>query len=156
MHGQFSGFQYFIFDLNSFGDVLSFTLMSIWLHTLEPTRAAVSIPYLIVQMFQDLNLNKFLGGYGHSLMPKISFMISRASFILNLNTPISNFCKLRSSIFMEPSFARSSWNDELWPWYTILKALSWMRLYGYLIFNCETFKQLLHKKIGMLWKHFIF
>ena len=54
MHGQFSGFQVFIFtillfwfffiDLNSFSDVLSFNSLSILVHPPEPTKVAVSIP----------------------------------------------------------------------------------------------------------------
>ena len=57
---------------------------------------AASIPYLVVQMFRDLNLNSFFRGYGHSIMSKILFMISGAFSILTLNISISNVCKLRS------------------------------------------------------------
>ena len=57
---------------------------------------AASVPYIVVQMFRDLNLNSFFRGYGHSIMSKISFMISGAFSILTLNISISNVCKLRS------------------------------------------------------------
>ena len=61
-HGQFSGYQVFIFELNSFSDVLSFSSLGILVHILKQTKAAVSVPYLTLQMFHDLNLNLFLRG----------------------------------------------------------------------------------------------
>ena len=66
LHGQFSGFQVFVLDLNSFSDILSFTSLGILVHIREPTKAAVSVPYLTVRMFRDLTLNSFLRGYWHS------------------------------------------------------------------------------------------
>ena len=86
----------FYFGLNPFGDIPSFSSLGILLDILEPTRAAVSIPYLTVQMFRDLNLNLFLREYRHSIKSKTSFMISGAGFILTLTISISNFCKLQS------------------------------------------------------------
>ena len=47
-------------------------------------------------MFRDLNLSSFLGGYGHSIMSKTSFIISWASFILTLNILLLDFCKLNT------------------------------------------------------------
>ena len=76
MKGHFPGFQVFIFGLNSFSDVLSFSSLSIQLHILEPTKAAVSVLYLTIQMFRDLNLNSFLRGYGDSIKSETSFMTS--------------------------------------------------------------------------------
>ena len=66
-------------------------------------------------------------------------MISGASFILTLNILISNLCKLR---FLQE----------------VLQPLNYRPfhecdLYGYLIFDCETSKQMEHKKIEMLRKH---
>ena len=43
---------------------------------MEPTKAAVSVPYFTGQMFCVINLNSFLRGYGHFIMSKFSFMIS--------------------------------------------------------------------------------
>ena len=86
----------FYFWLNPFSDVPSFSSLGILLDILEPTRAAVSIPYLTVQMFRDLNLSLFLREYRHSIKSKTSFMISGADFILTLTISISNFCKLQS------------------------------------------------------------
>ena len=117
----------FYFWLNPFSDVPSFSSLGILLDILEPTRAAVSIPYLTVQMFRDLNLSLFLRGYRHSIKSKTSFMISGAGFILTLTISISNFCKLQSWILKEPSFTRSSLKVKLWSWYAILTTLSWMR-----------------------------
>ena len=57
--------------------------------------------------------------------------------ILTLNISVSHFCKLRSWILKEPPFARSS----LWSWYTIYKALSWMRfiwLFNFGLWSIET------------------
>ena len=117
----------FYFWLNPFSDVPSFSSLGILLDILEPTRAAVSIPYLTVQMFRDLNLSLFLREYRHSIKSKTSFMISGAGFILTLTISISNFCKLQSWILKEPSFTRSSLKVKLWSWYAILTTLSWMR-----------------------------
>ena len=50
-----SDFQVFIFDLNLFSAVLSFSSLGILVQILEPTKAAVT-----VRMFRDLNLNSFL------------------------------------------------------------------------------------------------
>ena len=47
-----------IFNLNSFRDVLSFSSLGIELHILEPTAAAVSIPYITLRMFRGLDLKK--------------------------------------------------------------------------------------------------
>ena len=47
-----------IFNLNSFRNVLSFSSLGIELHILEPTAAAVSIPYITVRMFRGLDLKK--------------------------------------------------------------------------------------------------
>ena len=47
-----------IFNLNSFRDVLSFSSLGIELHILEPTAAAVSVPYITVRMFRGLDLKK--------------------------------------------------------------------------------------------------
>ena len=105
-------FQVFIFDLNSLSDVLPFSSLGIYLHTLEPTRAAVSIKYLTVRMFRESNLSSFLRRYRDSTMSKTWFMISGTSFILTLNISISNLCKLQSWILKEPSCARSSSNVE--------------------------------------------
>ena len=55
-----SDFQVFIFDLNLFSAVLSFSSLGIFVQILEPTKAAVPVPYLTVRMFRDLNLNSFL------------------------------------------------------------------------------------------------
>ena len=117
----------FYFWLNPFSDVPSFSSLGILLDILEPTRAAVSIPYLTVQMFRDLNFSLFLREYRHSIKSKTSFMISGAGFILTLTISISNFCKLQSWILKEPSFTRSSLKVKLWSWYAILTTLSWMR-----------------------------
>ena len=117
----------FYFWLNPFSDVPSFSSLGILLDILESTRAAVSIPYLTVQMFRDLNLSLFLREYRHSIKSKTSFMISGAGFILTLTISISNFCKLQSWILKEPSFTRSSLKVKLWSWYAILTTLSWMR-----------------------------
>ena len=86
-------------------------------------------------------------------MLKASLMISSVSFILTLIVSVNNCCKLRSWILKEPFFPRRSANVELWSWYTIYIALTWMRLHGYLNFDWETSKQLEHEKIGILWKH---
>ena len=144
LHGQFSSFQVFIFDLNSFSDALSFSLLGKLFNILEPTR--VSILSLTVRMFRDLNLSLFLRGYQNSIKSKTSFMISGVSFILTLNISKSNFCELRLWILKELSFAKSSLNVELWSWYAILKALE-CNLYGCLIYDSETSKRLDHKKI---------
>ena len=139
--GSFLASKVFIFDLKWFSNVLSFSSLGIMVHSLEPTKAAVSIPYFTVRMFYDLNLNSFLRGYQHSIKSKTSFMISGASFILTLNISMSNFCKLRSWILKEKSFARSSLNVELWSWYAILQALSWMRfiwLFNLRLWNIQT------------------
>ena len=117
----------FYFWLNPFSDVPSFSSLGILLDILESTRAAVSIPYLTVQMFRDLNLSLFLREYRHSIKSKTSFMISGAGFILTLTISISNFCKLQSWILKEPSLTRSSLKVKLWSWYAILTTLSWMR-----------------------------
>ena len=117
----------FYFWLNPFSDVPSFSSLGILLDILESTRAAVSIPYLTVQMFRDLNLSLFLREYRHSIKSKTSFMISGAGFIFTLTISISNFCKLQSWILKEPSFTRSSLKVKLWSWYAILTTLSWMR-----------------------------
>ena len=117
----------FYFWLNPFSDVPSFSSLGILLDILESTRAAVSIPYLTVQMFRDLNLSLFLREYRHSIKSKTSFMISGAGFILTLTISISNFCKLQSWILKEPSFTRSSLKVKLCSWYAILTTLSWMR-----------------------------
>ena len=49
---------------------MSFSALRIELHILEPTKAAVLIAYLTVQMFLDLNLNSFFRGDGDSIMSK--------------------------------------------------------------------------------------
>ena len=57
-------------------------------------------------------------------MSKTSFMISEANFILTFNI----------SILQSPS------NVELWSWYTMLKALSWMRfmwLFNFWFWNIQ-------------------
>ena len=77
-----SDFQVFIFDLNSFGVVLSFSSLGILVQILQPTKAAVPVPYLTVRMFRDLYLNSFLRGYRHSIKSKNLFLISGATFIL--------------------------------------------------------------------------
>ena len=99
-----------IFNLNSFRDVLSFSSLGIELHILEPTAAAVSIPYITLRMFRGLDLKK-KKRYGHSLLAKTSFTISGASFKLHIS--MSYFCKLRSLNLKKPSFAGSSPNCEL-------------------------------------------
>ena len=99
-----------IFNLNSFRDVLSFSSLGIELHILEPTAAAVSIPYITLRMFRGLD-HKKKKRYGHSLLAKTSFTISGASFKLHIS--MSNFCKLRSLNLKKPSFAGSSPNCEL-------------------------------------------
>ena len=124
-----------------FSGIMSFSAIGIELHILEPTRAAVSIAYLTVQMFLDLNLNSFFRGYGDSIMSKIAFIVSGVSFFLTLNILISKLRKLRSWILKEPSFAKSSSNVGLWSWNTILKDLSWMRfiwLFNFRLWNFQT------------------
>ena len=74
-------------------------------------------------MFRDLNVNSFPRGYGHSVVSKTSFMVSRTNFILTLNISLNNFCKLRSWILKGQSCKK--FIVELWSWYTILKALPW-------------------------------
>ena len=120
----------FYFWLNPFSDVPSFSSLGILLDILESTRAAVSIPYLTVQMFRDLNFSLFLREYRHSIKSKTSFMISGAGFILTLTISISNFCKLQSWILKEPSFTRSSLKVKLWSWYAKLWLFHECDLYG--------------------------
>ena len=96
-------------------------------------------------MFPNLNLNLFLRGYRHSMKSKTSFIISGGSFILTLKISMSNFCKLRSWILKELSFARSS-TLNFGLGMQFLRLFHGCNLYGCLIYDCETSKQLEHKK----------
>ena len=115
LHEQLSGFQVFIFDLNSFSDLLSVGSVGIWFYILEPTKTVVSISYLTVQMFRDLNLKSFLRGCAHCFYNIKKFLhYFRSKLQFNVNISISSFCKLQSGILKEPYFERSSSNVELW------------------------------------------
>ena len=118
---------------------------------LDSTKAAVSVSYLKVRMFHDLNLSSFLRGYEHSRMSKTSFMISGASFILTLNILTGNFCKITAMSFEGTVFLQEVYQALNYGFHIqFLRLLHECDLFGYLVSDCEISKQLEHKEIEML------